>query len=214
MAEQIHQAVNYNLPLPAALSKLLVAFTIEFDNEFEKRMINSGFPGVRLSLIVWTNLLRFISEYGISVCELSSLAFASKETIRLELGCLERWGIIFFPQHSFAKDGAIQTNQETIRQKHREGWGSGRGIRLDWIVQLTAIGKTAVKIWPHLFDQTENLWEKRFGNDKINNLKKSLHSIIDQVDIELPEGLPVGLQRIGLSLKLFSFLHWERIIWT
>jgi len=41
---------------------VLVAFTVEFDNEFERRMSESSHPGARLSLVVWTNLLRFVAE--------------------------------------------------------------------------------------------------------------------------------------------------------
>ena len=41
-------------PLSALLSQVLVAFTVEFDNEFERQMAEAGYPGARLSLVVWS----------------------------------------------------------------------------------------------------------------------------------------------------------------
>ena len=39
--------------LSALLSQVLVAFTVEFDNEFERKIGEAGYPGARLSLVVW-----------------------------------------------------------------------------------------------------------------------------------------------------------------
>jgi hypothetical protein len=69
-------------PLSALLSQVLVAFTVEFDNEFERRMSEAGYPGARLSRVVWTDLMGFIADGPIAVRDLS----------KLQLGCLERWG--------------------------------------------------------------------------------------------------------------------------
>jgi hypothetical protein len=68
------QSHDSNRPLSALLSQLLVAFTVEFDNEFERRMGELGYAGARLSLVAWSNWIRFISENGVSVRELSALA--------------------------------------------------------------------------------------------------------------------------------------------
>lgn len=57
--------------LAALLSQVLVAFTVEFDNEFERRMGEAGYPGARLSLVVWANLMRFVAERGLSVRDLT-----------------------------------------------------------------------------------------------------------------------------------------------
>jgi hypothetical protein len=43
------------VPLSGLLSQALVAFTVELDDEFERRMAESGHRGARLSL-VWSNL--------------------------------------------------------------------------------------------------------------------------------------------------------------
>lgn len=135
-------------PLSALLSQVLVAYTVEFDNEFELRMSKAGYRGARLSLVVWTNLMRFIGDDGIPVRDL-----ATQSPV---LGCLERWGFIF------------------LQPGRRAGWGSGRGIRGDWMVRLTAMGKAAVVIWPPLFAEIDRRWEKRFGSDQIRRLRQSL----------------------------------------
>src|SRR5262249_27835757 len=80
--------------LSASLSQLLVAFTIEFDNEFERRMGEAGHAGSRLSLVLWANCLRFVAEGGVSVRDLAERALAQDKQVKLELGCLERWGFV------------------------------------------------------------------------------------------------------------------------
>jgi hypothetical protein len=86
-------------PLSALLSQVLVAYTVELDNYFELGMSSAGFPGARLSLVVWTNLVRFIPEHGISVRDLQTASLGSEDTLRFfPLGCLERWGFIYFQQ--------------------------------------------------------------------------------------------------------------------
>ena len=60
--------------LSALLSQLLVAFTVEFDNEFERRMYVAGRPGERLSLMIWANLIRFLAVNPVSVRALAAQA--------------------------------------------------------------------------------------------------------------------------------------------
>src|SRR5271170_6741000 len=82
---------NSNRLLSSLLSQVLVAFTVEFDNEFERRMAKAGFVGARLSLVVWTNLMRFILENGATFRDLTPHSLAEPRQIKLMLGCLERW---------------------------------------------------------------------------------------------------------------------------
>jgi len=138
------------LPLSALLSQLLVAFTVEFDNEFERRMSEAGHPGERLSLLVWSNLMRIVPENGVSVQELVARSLAVPERIRHELGCLERWGFVALepgpdrlPKNPRARPGPARAR--------RDGWGSGRGIRADGLVRPSPKGLVAQGIWPPLF---------------------------------------------------------------
>jgi hypothetical protein len=164
-------------PLSALLSQVLVAFTVEFDNEFERRMGEAGYVGARLSLVVWANMMRFVSE-AVTVRELAAQALAPESQIKFELGCLERWGFVVL--------------QPSPSGELRDGWGSGRGIRADWMVRLTAKGLTASRIWPPLFGEIEQRWERRFGKDEIRCLRKALQTVADKLDLELPHGLPAG----------------------
>jgi hypothetical protein len=79
------------LPLPALLSQVLVAFTIEFDNEFERRMSHRtaigglSDPEVRnapwlTSLVMWANVMQFVGEAGITAGELLRRSRITKET--------------------------------------------------------------------------------------------------------------------------------------
>jgi hypothetical protein len=167
-------------PLSALLSQLLVAFTVEFDGEFERRMGEAGYPGARLSLVVWTKLMRFAAEGEVSVRELTARAAAPDTQIKLPLGCLERWGFVVF------------------KDERREGWGSGRGIRGDWMVRLSAKGRAASRIWPPLFGEIEKRWEKRFGQEEIRRLRRSLQEIAEGPDHRLlrAEELPHLLSRV------------------
>lgn len=71
--------------------------------------------------------------------------------MKFELGCLERWRFI-----------VLQPNPpiDTPGGERRAGWGSGRGIHRDWRVRLAAKGHMAGLIWPPLFGEIEQRWEK------------------------------------------------------
>jgi hypothetical protein len=87
------------LPRSALLSQVLVAFTIEFDNEFEHQMphrttthnsnaISCQSPSL-VSLAMWSNCMRFVGEEGVRVGELETLARTATN-----LPGMERWGYI------------------------------------------------------------------------------------------------------------------------
>ena len=128
-------------PLSALLSQILVAYTVELDGEFERRMLETQSRSARLSLVLWLNVLRFLADGPVSVRTLASRALTAG------LGCLERWGVV------------------ALAAGKRAGFGSGRGIRADWPVRLTASGEAAVRIWPDLIPEIDARWSKRFGDD-------------------------------------------------
>jgi hypothetical protein len=66
--------------LPSMLSHTLVAFTIEFDNEFERLMPHrtarhGGTPNAPwlVSMAMWSNFMRFVPEEGIALREIQGL---------------------------------------------------------------------------------------------------------------------------------------------
>ena len=177
-------------PLPALLAQVLVAFTIELDNTFEQRMREAGHPGAMLSLVVWSNLMRFLARGAAPVRDLAAEAMAPENQVRFELGCLERWGFVVL-QAAAADNRPIPTRAHNRAGRIlRDGWGSGRGIRSDWLVRLTGKGLAASGIWPSLPSEIEQRWEARFGSDGIASLRLALEDVLEQIELELPQGLP------------------------
>ena len=82
-------------PLPTPLSQLLIAFTIEFDNELDHRLTEAD-VGRRLpiSMVMWSNFLRFVGD-GITVGELPEATGIPKSRTLSTLGGLERWRYVF-----------------------------------------------------------------------------------------------------------------------
>ena len=157
-----------------------MAFTIELDNEFERRLAQAGGGARVTSLVMWSNFLRFVGD-GIPVGELPSAAGLQKARMLSTLGGMERWRYVFV--------GPPPADEPPSAK--REGWGSGRALRGDWIVRPTQAGRHAQAIWPQLFDEIEARWEQRFDADAVDELRKSLRAIIGRLDLELPEFLPL-----------------------
>ena len=83
--------------MPTLLSQALVAFTIEFDNEFEHRMphrttiskslVSRGAPWL-VSLAMDSNFMRVVGENGLTIGGLKRLA----RVVKPLLAGTERWG--------------------------------------------------------------------------------------------------------------------------
>jgi hypothetical protein len=78
------------VPLSTFLSQALVAHTIELDNEFERRLVQSGESARVASVVMWSNFLRFVGD-GITVGELPDAAGLPKARVLSNLGGMERW---------------------------------------------------------------------------------------------------------------------------
>lgn len=172
-------------PLSALLSQVLVAYTVEVDNHFELAMSRAGFPGARLSLVVWTNLIRFVPEGGTSVRNLQVASLSSQELLKFQLGCLERWGFIYFQQEGIGESPQFPAAHEA----RRDGWGSGRGIKTAWVVHLAKRGRLAAGFWPKVGLDVDKRWRQRFASD-YSDLYEALQEIERRREVELPLGLP------------------------
>ena len=162
------------LPLSAPLSQLLIAFTIELDNEFERRLAAAGGRRFGISLVFWSNFLRFVGD-GISVAELPAAAGTPKARTLSAVGGMERWGFV-----SVGPDSG-----------RRDGYGSSRGLRGDWIVRLTPMGERARELWQPLFAEIEARWEERFGSGAMGELRESLTAIASRLDVTFPDYVPI-----------------------
>ncbi len=171
------------LPLSTLLSQALVAFIVEFDNEFEQRMphrtTNHGTTaGARqapwlVSMVMWSNCMQYLGEEGVTVGELQRLARTPSPPAGME-----RWGYI-----------VVQPDPADTRAKPPHP---------AWVVRPTIVGRKAQEVWRPLFGIIEQRWRERFGAAEIDRLRESLWSLIQQFDVELPDCLPI------LGYGLFS----------
>ena len=171
------------LPLSTLLSQALVAFTIEFDNEFEHQSPHrttryGSKAGSRQgpwlgSMVMWLNCMQFVSDEGVTVREVERLARTTTNW-----NGMERWGYI-----------VVKPDPADSRPKPP---------RSDWIVRATPKGRKTQEVWRPLSGAIEKRWRARFGEDQIDRLRKSLWAVISQMDVELPDCLPI------LQYGLFS----------
>jgi hypothetical protein len=168
--------MSSKIPLATLLSQALVAFTIEFDNEAEVRLphrttdygrTGSGPSAPWLvSMAMWHNCMRLVSEKGIRLGELRRLA--RTET---NLDGMQRWGYIF-----------LEPDPNDLRAKPP---------KKDWIVRSTPAGRAARKVWEPLFGEIEDRWRDRFGATVVDELRHALFALVVQLDPELPDCLPI-----------------------
>jgi DNA-binding MarR family transcriptional regulator len=147
--------------LPTVLSQALIAFTIEFDNEFEHRMphrtADQPGSGVWLtSMAMWSNFMRLIPDDGVP------LRMVEGNGRITNLAGLQRWGYV-----------SVEPQQ---------------GTRTEQVVRLKPGGRRAQKVWQPLTGQIEQRWRERFGDAAIDELRRSLSEVADPA---LPLYLPV-----------------------
>ena len=138
-----------SLPLSALLSQALVAYTIEFDNEAEHRLPHrttdhgasghgDGDPTTWLvSLVMWENCLRHVTDQPITVGELETRARTGTN-----LDGMRRWGYI--------------TIDGTAKKIHKGRPGP------DAVLRATAAGLRAREVWLPLPGLIEHRWRDRF----------------------------------------------------
>jgi len=175
------------LPLPAQLSQALVAFTIEFDNEFEHRMPHrttrhGSTPGMAhppwlVSMAMWVNCMRFVPEDGIPAGELARLAQVTGPSMAGQLKRMSEWWGYLVAEAGPAAGGT-------------------RAPRSARLVRPTAAGRRAQAVWAPLEREIEDRWRARFGAAEIDQLRAALWGIAGQLDVELPDYLPVGDPRL------------------
>jgi hypothetical protein len=153
------------LGLTALLSQVLVAFTIELDNEFEHAMPHrttmdrSGRGPWLTSAAMYFNCLRYLREDGISVGDLHELAGTTTN-----LDGMRRWLYI-----------SLSRNPE--------------GPANNFILTPTGWGRKAARVWEPLFGAVETRWERRFGASYFD-LRGALDAKVGR-RYDLPDCMPI-----------------------
>jgi DNA-binding MarR family transcriptional regulator len=117
--------------------------------------------------------LEGVDENGLPVGELERRARTATN-----LAGMQRWGYI-----TIEKDPADQRPKPP---------------RSAWVVRATPVGRKAREVWQPLIHAIEKRWQQRFGKDEIAELWESLWAVARQLDLELPDYLPI------LGYGLFS----------
>jgi hypothetical protein len=164
------------VPLSTLLSHPLVAYTIEFDNEFEHlmphRTSQHGATGDKrhvpwlVSMAMWCNCMRYVDAQGVTVGELERLARTPTN-----LPGMLRWGYV----------------EAELAPGDRDPKHPGR----DAVLRPTRAGERARQVWRPLFDTIDTRWRERFGDDRIRELRDALTVIVGGLDAGLPDCLPI-----------------------
>ena len=132
------------LALPTLLSQVLVAFTIECDNESEHRIAHSTTRGQAsdsrrgpwlVSQAMWANFMQFIDADGVPLSEVEGLAAITN------LAGMKRWGYV-----------VVEPDPADDRPEP---------LRSDLVVRPTRAGRKAQEIWQPLADEIEQRWQGR-----------------------------------------------------
>jgi len=161
------------MPLPALLSQAFVAYTIEFDNEFEHQVPHRttnhgstpGFPHAPwlVSMAMWIKYMRYIPAEGISAGELQSQLAISNKGLHTWLTRLGKWwGYLVIEDSSYKR------------------------ITPEAIVRPTKGGKSAIEVWRTLIPVIDTRWRERFGEQTILALENDLRGLSRQLDPALP----------------------------
>lgn len=179
-------------PLSTLLSQALVAYTTEFDDVAEQRVLHGttvgGLAGMRAggvwftSHVMWVNFIRHIDTGGRPVREVQALACLSENAIKSRLHHLEWWHYL-----TFAPD------PRDPRAKPRY---------LDQLVKLTPNGAKAAKEWGPLTAEIDARWRARFGKGRIDTLVRSLRPIVEAEAAALPDHMPVVDYQDGMRATL------------
>jgi DNA-binding MarR family transcriptional regulator len=117
-------------------------------------------------MVMWFNCMRFVTEKGIAVRAVERLA-----RTRTNWDGMRRWGYVFFEPDP--ADSRPKPPPSAL------------------IVRATAKGRVAQELWAALIPAVEERWRKRFDGDTIDALRSALEAVVNQLDVNLPDCLPI-----------------------
>jgi hypothetical protein len=150
----IMDSMQSGLPFSAFLSRTYVAFTIEFDSEFERQVphrtahsgATPGFPRAPwlVSMHMWLRFMRYIPIKGIEAADLQSQLAISTKALQIWLTRLGRWW-------------GYLTIEDPVRKS------SSSRVAPDVIVRPTPGGCKAIEVWQTLLPLMETRWRAALG---------------------------------------------------
>jgi hypothetical protein len=168
-----------DLPLPSLLSQVLVALTIETDNEFEHRVAHftsdfgpKPWAGVWLgSYATYANFLRFVDDGGVRMGDLAANA-GYPPPVHPAYHGMRRWGYVTYTPDVA---GASPKKQDA-----------------DAVVRCTPAGKNARDTWAAVVADLQARWSER----GLDGLRAALIPVVETIERRLPEYMPsVGFDR-------------------
>lgn len=165
------------LPLSTLLSQALVAFTIEADHLFERRMPHYTTESLKrgepvegpwlISMPFWANGLKHVEPDGMTVGMLCDRELIADRFLQGNNPGLVRWGYLRL----------VPTT-------------SSKKLHRDWSVVPTEHGRLAQQTWSPLPDEVDARWVERWP--EVAKLRRSLERVVSAADRELPDHLPVN----------------------
>lgn len=153
----------------ALLSQALVAYTIEVDNEVERRMphftlkygsSNPGFGSPWLiSSAFWFNFLRYAGHGMTPVSELATRSGYPEARVTSAVAGLTRWGYVL--HHPDPNDGRPKPPKR------------------DWVVTPTTNGKRWHEAFPEVIADVETAWTNRHDADAMSALRAALTAAVE-----------------------------------
>lgn len=184
------------IPLPTLLSFAYVAYAIEFDNEFERRLIEptgldfkawkaSRAEVFLVSLPMWANYMRFLPPDGLPLDRLARLVGDDERIITSRVKTLRRWRYVDLAAASPSMESALKG---LLPPLHR------------WIARPTKAAMHCQALWSPLPAVIEERWRERYGREAYDGLRDALAGIAAGQNSKLPLCLPV----ISSRREMFS----------
>lgn len=157
------------------LSRHLVAFTIEMDNEYEHLTIHrTTLRHARASqrcpwltsFAMYSNCLQFLGDAAIPLRDIERRARTSTN-----VEGMRRWGYI-----------------KLSPPPDRPG---SKRPGADWLMELSPVGRASQESWRPLPQLIEQRWRDRYGAEKVKSLRTALWQVNQSFDVAYPDFLPI-----------------------
>lgn len=163
------------MPITSLLSQVLIALTIEADNEFEHRMphfttdhgwVGGGVGPWLTSYAMYANFLRFIPEDGIVMRDLAAKA-GYPPPVHPAYHGMRRWGYVTY-EPDIAGSTPKKKDADALVRLHPVNGGK---VREKWVAAL---------------DDVHTRWQAR----GLDALQAALIPLVDDIERPLPEYMP------------------------